>query len=148
MYINGSDLLVMAGEKAIGHCTSHTATFTTETKEIAVKPPKTEPKTGKSLFRSKTVTGLAVQVKAEGISFYQETESGIKDLLAKWKVGASVPLKLFEREKDATPYVSGDFIITSLESTAPAGENATYSATFENDGAPTVDETKFDLAAA
>lgn len=145
MYINGSDLLVMAGEKAVGHCTSHTATFSSETKEKAVKPPMANPKAGKSLFKNKTVTGLSVQVKAEGLCFYQETENGIKDFLAKWKVGQSIPLKLFEREKDTTPYLEGNFVISSLELTSPAGEDATYSATFDNDGAPDIDETKLDM---
>ena len=37
-YVNGSDMLLYIGEKAIGHCTSHTTTFDTETKDRAVKP--------------------------------------------------------------------------------------------------------------
>ena len=147
-YKNGSDLLVMMGTKAIGHCTTHTATFSTESKSVAVKPPMDEKRSATALFKSKRVTGLAVQVKAEGLCFYPESESGFKELLGKWKLGASVLLKLFERENDTTPYASGNFIITSLENTAPAGEDATYSVTFENDGEVSVDETKVDLTAA
>ena len=61
----------------------------------------------------------------------------------------SVKLDLFERENDSTPYVSGSFIISTLEITSPAGEDSTYSATFDNDGAPdTFDATKFDVDAA
>ena len=37
-YINGSDLLVKVGEKSIGHCTSHTVSYSAETKDRAVKP--------------------------------------------------------------------------------------------------------------
>ena len=37
-YVNGSDLLLYINGKAVGHCTSHTATFNSETKERAVKP--------------------------------------------------------------------------------------------------------------
>lgn len=145
-YKNGSDLLVMIDEKAAGHSTTHTTTCSTESKSVAVKPPASEGRSATALFKSKRVTGLAVQVKTEGLCFYPESESGFKALLARWKVGASVPLKLFERENDSSPYMSGNFIITSLENTAPAGEDATYSATFENDGEVTVDESKFDLA--
>ena len=38
-YVNGSDLLMSIGGKACGHCTSHTATYNSETKDRAVKPP-------------------------------------------------------------------------------------------------------------
>ena len=37
-YINGSDILLSVGGKAIGHCTTHTITFNSETKDRAVKP--------------------------------------------------------------------------------------------------------------
>lgn len=140
-YVNGSDLLVNVDDKAFGHCTSHTATFNTETKDMAVKPVAAEAKSTTSLFKSKRVTGLSVQVKADGIVVYDEAESGLKTLLGKWKVGDSVDLALFEREGDETPYCSGKFIISSLENTAPAGEDATYSATFDNDGPVDIDET-------
>ena len=37
-FCNGSDMLLYVGEKAIGSCTTHTTTFSSETKERAVKP--------------------------------------------------------------------------------------------------------------
>lgn len=144
-YVNGSDLLVKIAGVAMGHCTSHTATFNTETKDMAVKPVAEEKKSAAALFKSKRITGLSVQVKADGLMVYSETESGLKSILAKWKVGQSVELALFEREGDETPYCSGNFIISSLEHTAPAGEDATYSVTFDNDGAVEVDETGLDI---
>jgi len=146
-YVNGSDLLCSVGTKAIGHCTSHSATFTTETKDVAVKPLASAALSAASLFKSKRVTGLSIQVKADGLQFYAETEGGFKAILAPWAQGQSVALKLFERSQDATPYVSGNFIIDSIEQTAPAGEDATYSVTFSNDGAVEVDATKIDLNA-
>ena len=142
-YVNGSDLLVMVGTEAAGHCTTHTATFSTETKETAVKPLASVAAGSSSLFKGKRVSGLSVQVKADGLVFSGETEAGFKDILAAWKNGTAVALKLFKRGGDATPYCSGNFIISSLENTAPAGEDATYSATFDNDGAVTIDETKY-----
>lgn len=144
-YVNGSDLLCSVGAKAIGHCTSHSATFTTETKDVAVKPLASAALSNASLFKSKRVTGLGIQVKADGLQFYQETEGGFKAILAPWAQGQSVELKLFERSQDASPYVSGNFIIDSIEQTAPASDDATYSVTFSNDGAVDVDATKVDL---
>ncbi|MBO6248460.1 MAG: hypothetical protein J6N54_06580 [Bacteroidales bacterium] len=147
-YVNGSDLLCSIAGKAVGHCTSHTATFNTETKDVAVKPLASVAASKAALFKSKRVTGLGIQVKADGLQFYKETESGFKVVLSKWKVGESVDLSLFERENDESPYLKGKFIISNLEQTAPAGEDASYSATFDNDGSPEVlDESKIDLLA-
>lgn len=143
-YVNGSDLLVMVGTKAVGHCTTHTATFSTETKDTAVKPTAATAASAASLFKGKRVSGLSVQVKADGLVFSGETEAGFKDILGAWKAGDPVELVLLKRENDDNPYCSGNFIISSLENTAPAGEDATYSATFDNDGAVTIDEAKFD----
>lgn len=146
-YVNGSDLLLSIGGKAAGHCTSHTATYNSETKERAVKPKASEAAGSAGLFKVKNVTGLSVQVKCEGLRFYGEEESGMNALLAKWKVGATVELKGFARSSDTKPYMSGNFIISSLEENAPACEDTTYSATFDNSGAVTIDETSVDGAA-
>ena len=142
--VNGSDLLVNFNGKATGHSTSHTTTFTSETKETAVKPKASVPKSSASKFKNKIVSGLAVQIKAEGLVVYSEDESGLKAFLAKWKVGASVEASCFERENDSAPYVSGNFIITSLEVSSPAGEDTTYNVTLDNDGPVDIDESKFD----
>lgn len=146
-YVNGSDLLVSVGGKAVGHCTSHTATFTTETKDVAVKPAASVAPSSGSLYKNRRVTGLGLQVKADGLQFYNEAESGFKAVIAPWSKGESVDLKLFERSQDDKPYASGKFIISSIEQTAPAGEDATYSVTFDNDGPVDVDPEKIDLNA-
>lgn len=143
-YVNGSDLLMSIDGAACGHCTSHTTTYNSETKDRAVKPAATEAAENAGLFKEKTVTGLSVQVKCEGLRFYSETESGLKTLLAKWKVGGKVELKGFVRGSDASPYMSGNFIIASLEEGAPAGDDTTYNATFDNTGAVTIDENVVD----
>lgn len=147
-YVNGSDLLMSFAGKAVGHCTTHSATYSTETKDVAVKPAASVDASTASLFKSKRVTGLSVQVKASGLKFYNETESGFKAALGAWKTGASVVLKLFERENDATPYLTGNFIISTLEESNPASEDGTYDITLDNDGAVTIDETKLDLLGA
>lgn len=143
-YINGSDLLASIDGKACGHCTSHTTTYSSETKDRAVKPLASDASGNAGLYKEKTVTGLSVQVKCEGLRFYGETESGLKSLLSKWKVGGFVELKGFARGNDTAPYMSGKFVISSLEESAPAGDDTTYSATFDNTGAVDITEDQVD----
>lgn len=140
-YCNGSDMLVYVDGKAVGHCTSHTATFNSETKDRAVKPVASAPISA-GLWKGKTVTGLSISISAEGLVNYDETESGFKELLAAWKQGKSITAKCMERGDDDKPYLEGSFVITNLERTDPAQDDATYSIQLENDGQPTaLDET-------
>lgn len=140
-YCNGSDMLVYVGGKAVGHCTSHTTTMTSETKDRAVKPVASKGISA-GLWKGKGVTGLSISISAEGLVFYGETENGYKALMAAWKAGKSVEVKCMERESSDTPYLSGKFVIASLERTDPAQDDSTYSVSFENDGEPdTLDES-------
>ena len=134
-YINGSDLLLSVGGKAVGHCTSHTLTFNSETKDRAVKPEATKSKSA-GLWKGKGVTGLSISISAEGLRFYDETENGFDEIAAKWGTGTSVEVKAFEREGDDKPYVKGKFVIASIEEASPAQDDATYSISLENDGEP------------
>ena len=134
-YCNGSDMLVYVGGKAVGHCTTHTTTMTSETKDRAVKPVATK-SISAGLWKSKGVTG------SEGLVFYGESETGYKALVAAWKAGKSVEVKCMERENSEKPYIKGKFVITSLDRTDPANDDSTYSVSLENDGEPdTLDET-------
>ena len=135
-YINGSDLLLMVDGKAVGHCTSHTLTFNSETKDRAVKPVSTAAKSS-GLWKGKGVTGLSISISAEGLRFYDETENGHEQLAPLWGTGTSVTVKAFKRGGDTAPYVEGNFVIASLEETSPAQDDATYSVSLENDGEPT-----------
>lgn len=134
-YINGSDLLLKVGGKAVGHCTSHTLTFNSETKDRAVKPEARAAKSS-GLWKGKGVTGLSISISAEGLRFYDETENGHEQIAPLWGKGASVEVEAFKRGGDATPYVRGNFVIASLEETSPAQDDATYSVSLENDGEP------------
>lgn len=136
-YINGSDLLLKVGEGAVGHCTTHTLTFNSETKDRAVKPLATEPKSA-GLWKQKGVTGLSISISAEGLRFYEESESGFEEVSALWGAGQSVDVEAFERGGDSTPYLKGRFIIASIEETSPAQDDVTYSISLENDGEPDV----------
>lgn len=145
-YVNGSDLLLFVGGKAVGHCTSHTLTFNSETKDRNVKPVASQGAQA-GLWKGKGVTGLSISISAEGLRFYNETENGFDEIAAKWGVGQSVKVKAYQRGEDGVvetgngasePYVEGNFIIASIEETSPAQDDATYSVTLENDGEPDV----------
>ena len=116
-YINGSDLLLSVGGKAVGHCTSHTLTFNSETKDRAVKPVSAATISA-GLWKGKGVTGLSISISAEGLRFYGETENGFDAIAAKWGEGKSVEVKAFQRENDAEPYVRA--VLSSRPSRRPA----------------------------
>lgn len=137
MYVNGSDLLLKVGGKAVGHCTTHTLTMNSETKDRAVKPVASAGKSS-GLWKGKGVTGLSMSISFEGLRFYDETENGFDEISAKWGKGQSVEVEAFEREDDENPYVKGNFVISQLEETSPAQDDATYKGSLGNDGEPTV----------
>lgn len=145
-YCNGSDMLLYVGSKAVGHCTSHTVTINSETKDRAVKPAASAGISA-GLWKNKGVTGLSVSISADGLVFYQETENGYKSGLAQISKGQSVAVKCMVRGSE-TPYLSGNFVISSLERTDAAQDDATYSISLENDGEVTFDEEAITETAA
>lgn len=135
-FCNGSDMLLYVGGKAVGSCTSHTTSFSSETKERAVKPIASA-NLASGLWKKKGVIGLSYSISAEGLVFYNETEYGFKELFAAWKAGKSVEVKCMERESEE-PYLAGLCVIASLERTDPAQDDSTYSISLENDGEPSI----------
>ncbi|MCM1293014.1 MAG: phage tail protein [Bacteroides sp.] len=133
--INGSDLLLKIGGKAVGHCTSHSITLSSETKERAVKPAANKPKSS-GLWKGKGVTGLSISISAEGLRAYDEIENGFEEISPDWGKGTSVEVEAFHRQGDDKPYVKGNFVIASMEESGPAQDDATYSISLENDGEP------------
>lgn len=136
-YINGSDILLSVGGGAVGHCSTHTITMSSETKDRAVKPVATAAKTA-GLWKEKGVTSLSISISAEGMRFYGETEKGFDEVAPMWGKGQSVEVIAFQRGSDTTPYIKGNFVIASIEETSPAQDDATYSISLENDGEPDV----------
>lgn len=139
-YCNGSDMLLYVDGKPVGHCSTHTVTINSETKDRAVKPVATAPISA-GLWKGKGVVGLSVSISAEGLCFYQETENGYKATLAMISKGKSVEVKCMERENSDKPYLTGNFVVASLERTDPALDDSTYSISLENDGEVTFDDT-------
>lgn len=142
-YCNGSNMLLYLGEDAFGHCTTHTATMNSETKDRAVKPAASKAKTN-GMWKEKGVTGLSIAISAEGLIYDGETEASYQKMLAAWKSGQPVKIKCMQRGESKKPYLAGGFIISSLERTDPAQDDSTYTINLDNNGEPdTLDETAF-----
>lgn len=142
-YCNGSNMLLYLGEDAFGHCTTHTATMNSETKNRAVKPAASKAKTN-GMWKEKGVTGLSIAISAEGLIYDGETEASYQKMLAAWKSGQPVKIKCMQRGESKKPYLAGSFIISSLERTDPAQDDSTYTINLDNNGEPdTLDETAF-----
>lgn len=142
-YCNGSNMLLYLGEDAFGHCTTHTATMNSETKDRAVKPAASKAKTN-GMWKEKGVTGLSIAISAEGLIYDGETEASYQKMLAEWKSGQPVKIKCMQRGESKKPYLAGSFIISSLERTDPAQDDSTYTINLDNNGEPdTLDETAF-----
>lgn len=138
-YINGSDMLMSIDGQCVGHCSSHAVKVNTENKEHAVKPLRNITDMTASLFASRKVTKVNINITADGFGFYDEKEFGYPELLAKCLAGEPVDVKCFERGNDTTPYLAGKFVISSLDHTSPANDDVTYSISLDNDGQPDVD---------
>ncbi len=142
-YCIGSNMLLYLGEDAFGHCTTHTATMNSETKDRAVKPAASKAKTN-GMWKEKGVTGLSIAISAEGLIYDGETEASYQKMLAAWKSGQPVKIKCMQRGESKKPYLAGSFIISSLERTDPAQDDSTYTINLDNNGEPdTLDETAF-----
>lgn len=142
-YCNGSNMLLYLGEDAFGHCTTHTATMNSETKDRAVKPAASKAKTN-GMWKEKGVTGLSIAISAEGLIYDGETEASYQKMLAAWKSGQPVKIKCMQRGESKKPYLAGSFIISSLERTDPAQDDSTYTINLDNNGEPDIlDETAF-----
>lgn len=108
--------------------TSHTVSYSGETKERTTKD------TASGAYSKKKVTKLSVSIKCEALVSYGDA-AGYDAILAAYKAREEVMLKYgFANDDAGEDYEEGMFVITALEQTSPAGEDATYSATFENSG--------------
>ncbi len=136
-YVEGGDLMLYINTAASNEnpvyvaqaaATNHTITYSGETKERITKD------TANGAFSEKKVTKLSVQIKADALVSFGEgfTYDRLVDIMKNRKI---VKLKYgFAQEDAGDKYEEGLFVITSLEQSAQAGEDATCSATFDNTG--------------
>lgn len=137
-FVNGSDLLLYLNTSStstpawtpVAHTTSHTVDFSSETKDRVTKDISTNGK-----WKVKAVSGISATITCEGLVIYDSGSLSYNTILAKMKAGATVLLKFgFREEETGDTYEQGEFIISSISQTSPAGEDTTFSATFENSG--------------
>lgn len=129
LYINSdvkSDIPVYTAQAA---ATSHTISYSGETKERVTKDSTN------GAYSEKKITKLSVSIKCEALVSFGDA-AGYDKLLEVMKTRQPVKLKYgFAAEETGDKYEEGLFVITSIEQTASASEDATYSASFENTGA-------------
>lgn len=136
-YIEGRDLMLYVdisndglepSYKPTAAATSHSINYSGETKERVTKD------TSNGAFSEKSVTKLSVSITCEALVVF-DAECGYDKLLEIFKSRKKVKLKYgFTQEESGDKYEEGLFVITSLEQTSSAEDDATYSATFENSG--------------
>lgn len=136
-YIEGRDLMLYVDTseteqtptwEPTAAATSHTISYSGETKERVTKD------TSNGAFSEKTVTKLSVSISCEALTVFG-AKMGFDKLLALMKARKPIKLKYgFATADSGDSYEEGMFVITSLEQSSPADDDATYSATFENTG--------------
>jgi len=132
--VEGNDLMLFVNTSTTesptwsetAHATNHTISWSAATKERKTKT------TGK--WAQKIVTGYSCQIKCEALVSYKDGV-GYKEFMDMFKKGVSVLLKFSHKEVEAQDeFEQGEFLITNIDENAAAGEDASYSATFENFG--------------
>ncbi|WP_303745037.1 phage tail tube protein [uncultured Duncaniella sp.] len=140
-YINGSDMLLAVFDKAIGHCTEHSVTYDTTTKERAVKAPEIQGMSS-SLFKETSITGLSITISFKGLQVYDETELDAETLKALWREAKPVTAECFRRPQNGvtdgnrSPYLKAQFVITKLSESATAEDDASFDGELKMTGAP------------
>ena len=134
-YKDGTDLILSTNGLALGHSTTCKISDSAETGERVTK----EAQTGK--FKEKYVKSLSETVTAEGFT-YEGDAMGYPDLKTIMLAAQPVTLTYSYRANanngtSVTTAYTGEFIITSLEETGDAGDDAKWNVTFENSGAVT-----------
>lgn len=154
--INGSMLMVFIGDNPIAFATSHSISFTTNTTEVSTKDH--------GLFPSTLAQSQTWEVSCENLASADSINS-LFDALNKAKNNTTVTLKFGKpgnwddkgivgsnglatnwSPSSGDILAQGDALLTSLSINAPAGDNATLSATFTGVGAFTLTAADADVS--
>lgn len=133
--LDGTDLILSVGKKALGFSTGCKVSTSVETGERITK----EAATGK--WKEKYVKSFSESISAEGCVLTDgDAETPTYDQLKALMI-AGKPVEVAYNLRDAdnrtgktTGGYSGQFIITSLDLDGQAGDDAKYSVTLENSG--------------
>ena len=127
-YINGSDIMLYLDSKPSLAAKSHKISYKTTSKQIITKDVKN------SLYTNKIVTRIDVSISCDALVAVGDSKSfGSDELLAKLKEAKTVDLRYGNKNNTGT-FEEGKFIIDSIDISSPAGEEASYTATFSNYG--------------
>jgi predicted secreted protein len=135
--LDGTDLILSVGENALGYSTGCKISTSTETGERVTK----EAASGK--WKEKYVKSFSESISADGVVLVDETGKPTYDeLKAMQTAGKPVTVNYAvrdgsSREGKTTGGYTGEYIITSLELDAQAGDDSKYSISLENSGAVT-----------
>lgn len=136
--INGSDLMVFMGGKSIAYATSHSLSISAETNDVTSKD------SGNGDWSAASIKKLSWECSTENLYSKEAYSQLYAAMIAKnavtlvidLKEGETLPSDGWTPATGGTGY-TGSAIITSLEMSAPDGDNATFSATFTGTGALT-----------
>lgn len=154
--LKGSMLMLFVDGYPIAFATSHSISFTTNTSEVSTKDH--------GLYPSLVVNSQSWEVSAENLAS-ADSINQLFTVLENTKNGQTVTLKFAKpatwhdngivgNEGDDSLWTAGDIIaqgeayLTSMQLNAPAGDNATISATFTGVGAFTLDKAGATISGA
>lgn len=154
--LKGSMLMLFIGSYPIAFATSHSISFTTNTSEVSTKDH--------GLYPSVIVNSQSWEVSAENLAS-ADSINQLFTVLENTKNGQTVTLKFAKpgnwndkgivgTEGQSALWTEGDIIaqgeayLTSMQLNAPAGDNATISATFTGVGAFTLDKAGATISGA
>ena len=133
--LDGTDLLLSVGGKALGYSTSCKISTSTETGERVTKEAAT------ARWKQAYVKSFSETITADGLVLTNSDaeKPTYKELKALQLAGEPIVAAYYQRTgDDATIRCYGNYIITKLDIDATAGEDAKYSIELQNSGAVNV----------
>ena len=139
-YVDGSELMLFVDTSTGGATAtykptlaakSHKVSYKTSTKEIVTKD------TVGGKWKHRSVSSVDVSISVDALTRVGEATNGVSDteLMKMLKDAKSVKLRFgFKASSTGDTCEEGLFVVTALDQTSNAGEETSYSATFENDG--------------
>lgn len=145
-YMDGTDLLLGIMDngtfRPLGHSTGCKITFSSETGDRTTK------EAASAKWKEKYIKSLSCSVSADGFVYDTDDDAdsssssnptigkrGYESLLSLLTSAAKVSLRWKYRTESEGKVYGGDFVITSLDRDAQAGDDEKYSVSFENTGA-------------
>lgn len=130
--LDGTDLLLSVGGKALGYSTSCKISTSTETGERVTKEAAT------ARWKQAYVKSFSETITADGLVLTNSDaeKPTYKELKAIQLAGEPVIAAYYQRSSDGGSIAyNGNYIITKLDIDATAGEDAKYSIELQNSGA-------------